>query len=279
MPESVRLRVEGAVAVITLDRPARRNALDEEMWRQLGERTDEAAAARPRALVVTGAGPHFSAGMDLRPDNPLLPRLQPALYDGDEAAARAVIQDLKAILARLWTFPAPTIAAIEGACVGGGFEVALACDMRVAARSARVGLPEVRHGLVADLGGITRLTRLVGVGRAATVLLTGRSFDGLSAAELGLVEIVADTGGAFDRALALAAEIARNAPIAVGATLAALRDVAGLPLAAALDRETEAGVATLVGGEAIEGLMAFAAGRPPRWVCEDDPDATPRAGG
>lgn len=264
----VTLHFEGVdeIAVVTLDRPARRNALSWPMWVELAETVAEAARAEPRALVVTGAGGHFSSGMDLKPDNPLMARVMPALIDGDSDAARSTIEELKDFLGRLREFPAPTIAAIEGVAVGGGFEVALSCDIRVAARNARVGLPEVRVGLIPDLGGTALVTRLVGPGRAAAIVCAGREYSGEEALALGLVDEVANPTEAMARALALARDVARGAPGAVAEALGVVRRTAGLPIEEALAIETAAGVRALLSGEAIEGIRSFAEKRPPAWL-------------
>jgi enoyl-CoA hydratase/carnithine racemase len=173
----VHLEAQDGVGVLRLDRPARRNALGAQMWAMVAVRVDEAARMGLRALILTGAGPHFCAGMDLKPDNPLLARAAQAVGDGDPVAARALIEELKGVGARLRRFPAPTIAAIEGVCLGGGLELALHCDVRVAAETAQLGMPEVRLGMVPDVGGTALLSRLVGPGRAIALICSGRAVD------------------------------------------------------------------------------------------------------
>ncbi|RME23574.1 MAG: enoyl-CoA hydratase/isomerase family protein, partial [Deltaproteobacteria bacterium] len=197
---TIRLELDDDVAVLTIDRPRRRNALNGPMWAELALRVAEARAAGPRALIVTGAGAHFCAGMDLKPDNPLLPRILPAVMEGDTGVAREVIDELKAGMVGLLEFPAPTFAAVEGVAVGGGYEVALHCDVIVAARSAFVGLPEVRVGMVPDVGGMTLLTRRVGPGRAVLAIATGRLFDAPAAFDLGMVDVLCEPGAALETA-------------------------------------------------------------------------------
>lgn len=261
----ITLALRDQVAVLTIERGERRNALHWPMWVQLGQRVDEARAANPRALVLTGQGPHFCAGMDLKPDNPLLGRILPAIVDADAAAARGVIQELKAITRKLLDFPAPTFAAIEGVAAGGGYEVALHCDVLVAARDARVGLPEVRIGMVPDVGGSTLLARRVGPGRAALAVTTGRMFDAPEAQLLGYVDLLAEPGQALALALSLAAEVRLGGPQAVRGALSTVRQAPSLPLDAALAIETEAGAAALTSGEPREGTLAFAEKRDPDW--------------
>ena len=262
---SVTLRIEGGVALLTLSRHRRHNALDLSMWRQLAEKVEEARAAAPRALVIVGDGPHFCAGMDLKPDNPVAQRALAAILEADAAAARGIIEELKGYLEGLSTFPAPTIAAIEGVCVGGGYELALCCDVLLAADDARVGLPEVRIGMIPDLGGTTRLARRVGTGRAILLICGGQTFSGAEALSLGLVDRLVPHGSALTAARELATEIGRGGPKAVSLSLSLLRAGNSAPLAEALQAETAAGVAALISGEPIEGLGAFAEKRAPVW--------------
>jgi len=261
----VRLEIQDGIAVITLDRTERRNALCREMWQAIGPRADEAASAGVRALILTGAGGHFSAGMDLKPDNAYLPMMMPAVTDGDRDIVREIIHEMKDSLTRLQNFPAPTIAAIEGACLGGGYEVALRCDVRIAGKSARLGLPEVRVGMVPDVGGTHLLTRLVGRGRAAMVICSGAPFEAERAERLGMVEQVVPDGQTMAAARELAGQIALGGPTSVGAAIRAIRQIPGMSQEAACSVETEAGIDAVTSGEPMEGIMSFAERRPPRW--------------
>jgi|AMFO01.1.fsa_nt_gi Enoyl-CoA hydratase/carnithine racemase len=267
---TILLDIKQGVAVLTIQRSRRRNALHGPLWELLGQRIAQVAArcapdGDVRSVILTGSGPHFCAGMDLMPDNPLVERILPAIMEADEGAARGVILDLKAITRALAELPVPTIAAVEGVAAGGGYELALHCDMIVASHQSRVGLPEVRVGMVPDVGGTTMLTRRVGPARAALAITTGRMFDAPQALALGMVDLLCEPGTALDEAQGLAADIALGGPVAVGAALAALRRVNDLELPAALAIETEAGVRALTSGEPREGTMAFAEKRSPRW--------------
>ena len=259
----IRARVDGNVGVIVLSQPARRNALDHASWLALRD----AARGMPeiRALVVVGDGPDFCSGLDLADDNPLLRDLASAVRSGDDSVARRAIGELKDCVSALADLQVPTFAAIEGACVGGGLEIALACDVRIAARSAILALPEVRLGMIPEMGGCARLPRLVGPGRAAALVTTGRRVQGEEAFALGLVERVCDTGQALATAMAAAAAVAANGPQAVRLALAAVRVSLDLGLDEALSVETNHGALALTSGEAVEGLAAFREGRPPRW--------------
>jgi enoyl-CoA hydratase/carnithine racemase len=265
MSDAVSLQVVDRIARITLSKPAKRNALDEAMWTALADRVAEAANAKPRALIVTGAGGHFAAGMDLSPENPIQARVAPAIFDRDATAATNVIAWLKAIVSGLAEFPAPTIAAVEGACAGSGFEIALHCDIRVAAKNAFFSLPEVRIGMVPDVGGTTRLTRLVGPGRAARLISTGERITGDEAFTLGIVERVVEPGRALAEAEDMARLVAKGGPTAVREALGVIRRVADLSLVDAYAAETAAGAAALTSGEPLEGVQAFFEKRDPRW--------------
>jgi enoyl-CoA hydratase/carnithine racemase len=265
MSDAVSLQLENGIARITLSKPAKRNALDEAMWTALGETVAAAAAQRPRALIVTGSDGHFAAGMDLSPDNPIQARVAPAIFQRETVAATGVIMWLKGIVARLAEFPAPTIAAIEGACAGSGFEIALHCDIRVAAKTAFFSLPEVRIGMVPDVGGTTRLTRLVGTGRAARLIATGERVTAEEAFALGMVERVVEAGHALSDAEEMAQLIAKGGPTAVREALAVIRRVPDLSLADAYAAETAAGAVALTSGEPLEGIQAFFGKRDPRW--------------
>ncbi|MFH1470051.1 MAG: enoyl-CoA hydratase/isomerase family protein [Pseudomonadota bacterium] len=261
----VRLEHDGSIATITLSRPERRNAVGATLWEQLRERLVEAADAPPRALLITGEGGHFSAGLDLKPDNPLLVRVLPVVQQRDAAGARALIQELKSVCDLVAAFPAPTIAAIEGACVGIGLELVLACDLRVASREAHFGLPELRLGLAPDLGGTVRLTRLVGPGRAALLALAGRGWSGTEAHHAGLVEVLCEPDAVLVEARRLAEDIQRGAPTGAQGVLHVIRTAQDLEISDALVLETEAGANALLSGEPLEGLAARAAHRRPAW--------------
>lgn len=250
----------GPIATLTLRRPERRNALHGPMWTELGEAARALHAEPPRVVIVRGDGGHFSAGMDLKPDNPLFMRLFPAIQEKDEAAFRAIIRELKAVVDALATMPCPVIAAVDGVCAGGGLEVALACDLRVAAPDARFSMPEARVGLMPDVGGTMRLMRLVGHARMLELTLSGGTIDAATAATWGLVNRVAAEGTADVAAQALAEQLLTASPTAT-------RELLGMARAPrpSFDDETEAGVRVLASGEVFEGAMAFAERRAPRW--------------
>lgn len=261
----IRIQREDDLAFLLIDRPRRRNALDGAMWAELGDLAGSLAADPPRAVIVVGSGEHFSAGMDLSMDNPLLARLAAPVMARDDEALRGIIRELRSGVDALGAIPCPVIAAIEGGCLGGGLEIALACDMRLSASNAFFSLPETLHGMVPDLGGTTRLARLVGRARASELILSADRIEADTALSWGLVNRLVAPGTALEAARALAGRIARCSPAATRETLLTLREGEALPLDEAFARETRAGAAALCSGEVMEGLAAFVERRPARW--------------
>lgn len=253
---------DGDVVTLTIDRPQRRNALDGPLWTALKEAALALHAEPPRAVIVTGSAGHFCAGMDLKMDNPLVARLVPAVTSKDEGALRALIVELKGVVDAIASIPAPVVAAVEGACAGGGLEVALACDMRIAAEDAFFSLPETHIGMVPDVGGTVRVSRLAGAGRATELILSGRRLSAEEAETWGLVNRVVPKGTALESARAFVGELRAAGPACTRHILEVLRRVPG----PTFEQETEAGVRALTSGEAVEGAMAFVEKRPPKWL-------------
>jgi enoyl-CoA hydratase len=229
------------VVVVTLNRPDALNALGTELAREL------AAAFRAldaRAVVLTGAGRAFCTGADLK---------ERASMDLD--AWRAHHKELRDAFAAVRGCPAPTIAAVEGFALAGGLELALACDLAVAAADAQLGLPEVTRGIMPGAGGTQILPRLVGPARAKELILTGRRIDGRTAERWGMIAAVTEPGAALTRALELASAIAANAPLAVRAAKRALDG----------EDELEAYWACIDTDDRLEGIRAFVERREPRF--------------
>lgn len=242
------------VAILTLNRPAARNALNRQLAHELtsllaGLRHDDGL----RALVVTGAGARaFCAGADLRERQGMTAADR---ADHTEAIA-AAFDDLAAL-------PAPTIAAIRGYALAGGAELALACDLRIGGSDAVLGLPEVKIGIFPGAGGVLRLPRVVGVAAAHDLLFTGRQIDATEALRIGLLNEVTAPDAVMARALAIAEAIAANAPLAIRALKRAL--AASAPAADAIEavrRERRSLDGT---ADYAEGLAAFGERRPPRF--------------
>jgi crotonobetainyl-CoA hydratase len=260
-PESkVLVEREGHVLVITLNRPAARNAVDGEVCDIVGGAVRDAATdSDVRAIVLTGAGTQsFCAGADLK----AIARGDRTMAEGEEALRWSFAGFANHIIDK------PTIAAVNGTALGGGLELALACDLVVVEEHAVFGLPEVKRGLVAGAGGAFRLLAQAAPKIAMELLLTGRSFDAHQALDWGLVNRVVPTGTSREAALELAGEIALNAPLAVQASKRlAYGIVDGTRPAEALSWQlTDAENAAIVLTEdAKEGPLAFAEKRQPTW--------------
>lgn len=248
-------RGTGAVAHIVLDRPEALNALSTAMASRLAAVCAGVTADREvRAVVLSAAGRAFCVGADLKERN--------AMTDADLLAQRPVF---RAAFGGVLSLPVPVIAAVHGFALGGGCELALACDVIVADATAEFGLPEVTVGLVPGGGGTQTVLRRLGPGRAADLVLTGRRVGAAEAERLGLADHVVPAGQAGSRATGLAERIAANSPVAVRNAKRALRQGAGLPLAAALEVEDSAWRAAAFSADRKEGIAAFTDKRQPQW--------------
>jgi methylglutaconyl-CoA hydratase len=242
---------------LTLNRPAAANALLRalvaEMTRTLGELGREiAGGADLRALVVTGAGDKaFCAGADLK---------ERRTWTLDDT--RVFLGEINALMDALAAFPRPTLAAVNGAAFGGGLELALACDIRIAADGAEMGLTETRLGIIPGAGGTQRLPRIVGAAVAKELILTGRRIGAARARELGLLSEVVPGAELPAAAARWAMELGAAAPLALGAAKRAIDEGLALPLAEALKIERARYEEVLVTEDRNEGLAAFAEKRP-----------------
>jgi enoyl-CoA hydratase len=242
------------VALVTLDRPEALNALSFDLLDQLVTAL-EALDADPacRVIVITGAGDRaFAAGADIRE---LAPQTSASLTSGGRFGAWD----------RLAVIGLPLIAAVRGFALGGGCELAMACDMIVAAEDASFGQPEIRLGVMPGAGGTQRLPRAIGVARAMELILTGRTMSAAEADAHGLVTRVVPREATVDAALELGARIAAMPPLAVRAAKAAIRDASERPLSEGLAREREAFFRLFDSQDQAEGMAAFTQKRPPVW--------------
>ncbi|SEL88338.1 enoyl-CoA hydratase [Blastococcus sp. DSM 46786] len=249
--DKVLVERRGAVQVITINRPSARNALDGAVARAVAAAVDELDADGDlRAGVLTGAGGTFSSGMDLK-----------AFLRGESPSIEG-----RGLCGITRTPPRkPLVAAVEGWALAGGFELVLACDLVVAGRGARFGVPEVKRSLVAAGGAALLLPQRVPRAVALELLLTGEPVDAERAAAVGLVNRVVDDGGALDAAVALAEVIAANGPLAVAATKRVVLEAPSWPAEEAWERQEQV-VRPVFGSEdAREGSTAFAERRPPVW--------------
>jgi enoyl-CoA hydratase len=249
--EPVLTERRGAVLLITLNRPDARNAVNlplaEGIAAALDELDDDGDLG---AGVLTGAGKGFSAGMDLKT---FVAGERP--WVGDRGFAGIVMRASRK----------PLIAAIEGFAVAGGLEIALACDLIVASRGAKLGIPEVKRSLVAAGGALRRLPHRLPYGVAMELALTGDPLEAERAHALGLVNLLAEPGGAVDAALELAATIAKNGPLALAATKATLQQQFDWNESEFWQHQGELAEPVMRSEDAREGATAFAEKREPVW--------------
>jgi enoyl-CoA hydratase/carnithine racemase len=241
------LEVKEQIAVLCLCRPEARNTFGEQFLTEFEVVLSTLRSlTNVRCLIVTSEGDVFSAGADLKDVTARSP--------ADNWAWNHRLAHLITALAEL---PIPTVAAINGYALGGGLELALACTLRLAADSAVLGLPEVKLGIMPGAGGTHRLPRLIGAGRALSLLLTGRTITAAEALRVGLVEEVVARDQLCTRAMELAHAIARNAPVAVQAILRDVRAGEFLPLEPAIAMSEASTLTLLLTDDAREGITSF----------------------
>ena len=252
----IRVEQDERVATVTMDRPEARNALSRALVTEFRAALAELAAdAALRAVIVRGSGTRaFCAGADL--------------VERTTLTAEERVDHLEAIWAlceEIVAVPVPVIAAIRGFCLAGGAEVALACDVRVAAEDAVFGFPEVAVGIFPGAGGVIRLPRVVGHGVARELLYTGRRIDAAEAHRIGLVDRVVPPGTELATAWNVARQIAANAPLAIRAMKRALAAADGRPPEEAAPLVMAERLPLDRTADYAEGIAAFAAKRPPRF--------------
>jgi enoyl-CoA hydratase len=253
---TVRIETQDRLAVVTIDRPSALNALNMQVLGELLAVLDRIESdPRVGAVILTGGGNRsFVAGADIA-----------EMRGMDPAAARDFSGRGQHVCGRLEALSKPVIAAVNGFCLGGGCELALACHLRVAARSARFGQPEVKLGLIPGFGGTVRLARLVGRGAALELLLTGEMISAEEAWRIGLVNRLVEDQELLPACRALAAEILERSPAAVRSALEAVRRGSDMPQPEALAFEAALFGLSFASADAREGLEAFLEKRPPRF--------------
>jgi enoyl-CoA hydratase len=245
------LEIEGRVATLTVNRPAVRNALDGPTVDEFHRALDEVRAARSTVLIVTGAGDRsFVSGADIR-----------AIRERRRDDALASINSR--LMSAVESHEAVSIAAVNGHALGGGCELALACDLRIAADNAVFGLPEPSLGIIPGAGGTQRLPRIVGLGRAKQMILAGERWDAATALAHGLVAAVVPSQELLAEARAIAGRVLALGPLAVRLAKAALNASAQMPLGAGLAFESTAQAITFESRDKQEGTTAFLEKRRP----------------
>lgn len=241
------------VAILTIDRQEALNALNFELIGGIARAVDEVASMPVRALLVTGAGPKaFCAGADIKE---LMGRDLMAQRRGAEAGQQA--------FARIAALEIPSVALINGYAFGGGLEMALACTFRLAVPAAKMGLPEIKLGLIPGYGGTQRLPRLIGEGRALELIMTGRSVEAEEALRIGLVNRVLDGDDPMAAALGFLAEVTRHGLPALAFAKQAVTRALDLPVHEGLKIEADLSTLAFRTEDAAEGMAAFAEKRKP----------------
>ncbi len=249
-----------AVARLRIDNPERRNALDHEILDAIAEAMPALdRGIETRCVLITGAPPVFSAGYDIAsiPDETFE-------RDAEALVAHPFHGAMEAIAKHPW----PTLAAINGHCLGGGLELAITCDLRICAAGAQLGMPPAKLGLIYGHTGLRKFLDTVGLARTKELFLTGRNFDGMRAEQLGLVNEVVGDERLEAEAVALAAEIAANAPLSMRGNKKAIDLLNATPV---LTEQQEAGLIALrescfASEDLREGIRAFGEKRRPEWT-------------
>src|SRR5438445_6386802 len=245
--QNILLETNDRISVLTINRPDKRNALNQATRDGMGgalnslERSPES-----RVLVITGAGDKaFIAGADINE------------FEGRTALMQHDAMKGLRVFDAIEEFPKPVIAMINGFCLGGGLETALACDIRIASDTSRLGQPEINLGIIPGGGGTQRLTRLVGEGKAMEIILTGEAIDAAHAKEIGLVNQVVAAGDLRGRVVSLATRIAEKSPVALRMAKDAVKSAARMNLREGLERETDLFCLTFGSEDKAEGVRAF----------------------
>jgi enoyl-CoA hydratase len=253
--QNILLETNDRISILTINRPDKRNALNQATRDEILYALDTLQASpESRVLVITGAGDKaFIAGADI-----------------GEFAGKTAITQREAMKGRrafdaVEDFPKPVVAMINGFCLGGGMELALACDIRIASDNAKLGQPEINLGIIPGGGGTQRLTRLVGEGKSMELILTGDLIDAAEAKNLGLVNDVVPAGELRSRVMALAGRIAEKSPVALRMAKEAVKEAARTNLREGLERETDLFGLCFSSEDKEEGVRAFLEKRKPEF--------------
>lgn len=250
---------ESGIATMTLNRPEVANALSVQMLTELREAIETIKYNKKiRCVLVTGAGDRaFCAGADLKE------RIQM-----DDTTVRKTVSLIRDSMNELELLPQPVIAVVNGVAFGGGTELALACDIRIASHQARFGLTETSLGIIPGAGGTQRLSRLIGIGRAKELIFTAKRVDALEAEQIGLVEHLVDHELLLNKANELAQLIIKNGPVALAQAKLAIHYGFDVDLTTGLAIEKNAYEITIPTKDRLEGLQAFKEKRPPVFIGE-----------
>ena len=277
--EVLSIERDGAVATLWLDRPEAGNAMGPAFWQDLPLAMAELSSDdRVRAVVLAARGRHFSVGLDLKALGTILPGEDVGdASEGSGPRSRSVASRARSSLRAILRLQAsitsvadctkPTIAAVHGSCIGGGVDLIAACDIRLASAGAVFSVREAKMAIVADLGSLQRLPRIIGAGHVAELAYTAKDIGADRAYEIGLVNaVLTDAEATVEAARAMASEIAANSPLAVQGAKAVLSAADGLTVAQGLDYVATWNAAMLASDDLTEALAAFLEKRPPRFT-------------
>ena len=274
----VSVSFDGPIATVWLDREEARNAMAPDFWVEFPAVIEALSADREtRAIVVAAKGPAFTVGIDLKAYGPIFmnggvdpaDEYQPASDVGRRKALYERIKQMQHAFTSLAESPKPVIAAIHGYCIGAGIDLITACDIRYASQDATFSVRETRIAMVADVGTLQRLPKIVDPGRVAEIVYTGRDFDAAEALEMGLVSRVeADAESTLAAAMSTAQAIAVNSPLAVEGSKAVLRAGEAMSVDQHLDHVAVWNAAFIMSNDFSEAAMAFLQKRPPEFTGE-----------
>lgn len=247
----------GQVRILRLNRPDALNAMSRELLGELEAVIQALILNPPRALILTGTGRSFSTGADLKERSGM-----------NAAEVRDFLLRVGALFGRIESLPCPVICAINGFAFGGGLELALCADIRIASEAAQLGLTETSLGIIPGAGGTQRLTRLIGSSKSRLLIFTARKISAAEAERFGIVEMVTAPEALMEAAVTLAEEIAKNAPIAVRQAKFAINAATEVDLATGLAVERNAYELTIPTKDRTEALQAFREKRPPVFTGE-----------
>jgi enoyl-CoA hydratase len=264
---------DGEVATLWLEREEARNAMGPEFWSDLPAAMGELSAdPEVRAVVIAARGPHFSVGLDLKAMAPLL--MGSHRSDSAEKMSQAArsahglaeVRKMQASITSVADCPKPVVAAVHGYCIGGGVDLISACDIRLASSDAIFSVRETKMAIVADLGSLQRLPRIIGAGHLAELAFTGKDISAERAKEIGLVnEVHPDPGAVVEAARELASEIAANSPLVVQGTKNVIRASEGKSVADGLEYVALWNIGFLQSNDLTEAVSAFFEKRTPKF--------------
>ena len=258
---------EGLIGTITLRRQEKRNALNYDLWLSLADAVKEASMDEDvRVVLLKGEGDSFCAGLDLNPDNKVIDELSKGPSAKQKVRLFNLIKMIQSIHTELELLRSPVIAAIQGHCLGAGLELACSCDMRYCSTDAVFSLPEAKFAIITDVGGLQRLPRIIGRGKASEMAFRGHSIGAEEAHRIGLVNEVYETPEVlFEKVDKIAGEIAGNPPLAVQGAKEVLLHNEEVPIAKSLEYNAAKSAMILPSEDLLEALNAYLEKRKPEF--------------